>query len=54
MQHIRNQDTYIYRKWFTLLNTSCAAEAMNNNALGGSGPAYPLKYACECLRCYSA
>ena len=38
MQHIRNQDTYTCHKWFTPLNTSCVAEAMNNNAPMGSGP----------------
>ena len=38
MQHIRNQDTYTYHKWFTPLNTSCVAEAINNNAPMGGGP----------------
>ena len=31
---------------FTLLKNPCAAEAMNNNALGGSGPCTRL----ECFR----
>ena len=38
MQHIRNQDTYTYHKWFTSLKSPCAAEAMNNNAPMGGGP----------------
>ena len=48
MQHIRNQDTYTYHKWYTLLNSPCAAEAINNSAPMGGGPR-PGSEVCLCV-----
>ena len=36
--HMRYQGTYTYHNWYTLLNSPCAAEAINNTPTQGGGP----------------